>query len=118
RPIGSSFQDRANLRVRDPHDTLQRQPNAISRTTTGLEGDTAAVDAATGGYAPPLPTTRHGFVIYHLDDVVGFGEVDVELKELDAMLSRVFDDQPPGVHPRLVGQHPGQELRRVMRFQP
>ena len=34
------------------------------------------------------------------------------------MAARVLEDQPPRVHPRLVGEHPGQEVRRVVGLHP
>jgi hypothetical protein len=44
--------------------------------------------------------------------------VDVEAEDGDAEVAGVVEDEPLGVHPRVVGEHPGQERRRVVGLEP
>ena len=53
-----------------------------------------------------------------LDDVALLRGVDVEAEDRDPELPGVVEDQPLGVHARVVGEHAGQEVRRVVRLEP
>ena len=53
-----------------------------------------------------------------LDDVLLLGGVHVEAEDRDAALAGVLEDQPLGVHAGVVGQHPGQEVRRPVGLEP
>ena len=53
-----------------------------------------------------------------LDPVGGVGGVDVEREDRDPELAGVVEDQPLGVHTGVVGEHPGQEGRRVVGLEP
>ncbi len=53
-----------------------------------------------------------------LDAVDAVGGVDVEAEHRDAEVARVVEDQPLGVHARVVGEHAGEERRRVVGLEP
>nr|WP_258016942.1 hypothetical protein [Nocardioides marinisabuli] len=97
---GPGRDDARDLDLADALDLGQRQPDA-PRPPVGDVG--AGVGA--GGLDP-------------LDDVGPLGGVDVEAEHRHAEAAGVLEDQPLGVHPRVVGQHPGQEVRRPVRLEP
>ena len=53
-----------------------------------------------------------------LDGVRRTRPVDVEAEDGDAEASRVVEDEPLGVHAGVVGEHTGEECRRVVRLEP
>ena len=56
--------------------------------------------------------------LHPLDPVGGLGPVDVQRQHLDAELAGVVEDQPLRVHAGVVGEHPGEERRRVVGLEP
>ncbi len=53
-----------------------------------------------------------------LDAIGVVGGVDVQAEDRDAEVAGVVEDEPFGIHPRVVGEHAGEEGRRVVGLEP
>ena len=59
-----------------------------------------------------------GIIGCPLDGIRRAGSIDVEAEDRDAETARVVEDEPLGIHARVVGEHAGEECRRMVRLEP
>ena len=112
RVVGPARHDALHLGLADPLHLRQRQPDAVGPAIGPSVGRGLAGDAA---------EHRGGWLVQEtdrLDDVLLLRGVDVQAEDRDAALAGVVEDEPLGVHARVVGEHPGQEVRRPVRLEP
>ena len=102
---GLSGHDRGHLGLADPLDLGECRAD---RVPTGI-GQIAMCGC---------PVRVHLMLLGRSTTKVSFGGVDVEAEDGDAQIAGVVEDEAFGIHPRVVGEHPGEEGRRVVGLEP
>ncbi len=91
----------------------------VGQARVGLAGDDlrdlGLADAVDVGEGEP---DRLAAVVGALEPVGAGRDVDVETEHGDAEGTGVVEDEPLGIHPRVMGQHPGEERCGVVRLEP
>ena len=107
RVVGPGRDDPVDLGLADALDLREREPDAPPPGPLGLL------------IGPPRrPGAGPRALGEHLHGVVPAAAAHVEAEHLDAAAAGVLEDEALGVHAGVVGEHPGQEVRRPVRLEP
>ena len=113
RAVRASGHDALDLRRADALDVGEREPDAVRRRVGHARHGVRPARSLAEDLRRRLVPGRDA-----LDAVGALGGVDVEAEDRDAEVAGVVEDEPLGVHARVVGEHAGEERRRVVRLEP
>jgi hypothetical protein len=114
--------DPGHLGLGDAFDVGEGHPDAVPPPIRQIRVPVLAGFAAGSRYSTVSrrwrnTSTRQG-VRQALHGIPTFAGVDVQAEDLDTQRAGVVEDEPLGIHPGVVGEHPGEEGRRMVGLEP